>query len=145
VLEARVFGLRFMHQSGPETTRGEALRYLAELPWVPQALVANRELEWRALDPRSAEVASLVRGERLAVRLDFDDAGDVVRASSEQRLVKRGKEWVATPWAGEFGAYAELGRMRIPTTAEVAWDLPEGRFVYWRGRVVSAVAPDEPF
>lgn len=28
-----------------------------------------------------------------------------------------------------------LGGVRVPTTAEVGWDLPEGRFVYFRGRL----------
>jgi hypothetical protein len=30
--------------------------------------------------------------------------------------------------------------MRLPTAAEVWWELETGRFVYWRGRVTSAQA-----
>ena len=41
--------------------------------------------------------------------------------------------------------YRELGGMRMPTLAEVYWDLPEGRHTYWRGEVVSAVALEAPF
>ena len=51
---------------------------------------------------------------------------------------------VPTPWGGEFGNYRVLGGMRIPTRAEVYWELDEGRFVCWRGTVTSAAAPDEP-
>jgi hypothetical protein len=28
--------------------------------------------------------------------------------------------------------------MMIPSGGEVAWLLPEGRFAYWRGRIVDA-------
>ena len=50
-----------------------------------------------------------------------------------------------TPWDSEFGDYRVFGRMRIPTRARVYWELGEGRFVYWRGTVTSAVALEEPF
>jgi hypothetical protein len=39
-------------------SKGEAMRYLAELPWLPQAMVANQELEWRQIDDRTVEVAT---------------------------------------------------------------------------------------
>jgi hypothetical protein len=51
-----------------------------------------------------------------------------------------GKTWVPTPWAGEFGDYISL-----PTSAEVYWELPAGRYVYWRGTVTSAELLDAPF
>jgi hypothetical protein len=40
-LEVRLLGLRLKRQRGPETVVGEALPYLAELPWVPRALAHN--------------------------------------------------------------------------------------------------------
>lgn len=91
------------------------------------------------------EVATRVGGERLTVKVEFDGSGDIVRTSSQMRLFKIGKIWVSRPWAGDFSKYALVGGMRIPTRAEVYWDLAEGRFVYWRGRVTSAEPLDEPF
>jgi hypothetical protein len=144
-LEARILGLPIQRQRGRETVIGEALRYLAELPWAPHAMAHNRELEWRQLDEASVEVATRVGGERLAVKVEFDGSGDIVRTSSQMRLFRIGKTWVPRPWAGDFSEYALVGGMRIPTRAEVYWDLAEGRFVYWRGRVTSAEPLDEPF
>jgi hypothetical protein len=60
-----------MRQAGAETSFGEALRYLAELPWVPHAMTANPQLEWRHLDEGTVEVAAEVGSERAAVRLAF--------------------------------------------------------------------------
>ncbi len=40
-------------------------------------------------------------------------------------------------WGGSFGDYSVLGGIRIPTQAEARWELPDGPFVYWRGRITS--------
>ena len=113
------------------------MRYLAELPWVPQAFAANSELEWREVDAQTVEVASIVASSRAAMRLHFDEAGDVVRASAPDRPRAVGNGAVATPFVGEWGEYALFDGVRIPTTAAVRWELEDGPFVYFRGRVTS--------
>jgi hypothetical protein len=145
VLEVRLLGLPLQRQRGPETTAGEALRYLAELPLVPHAIAHNRELEWRELDERKTEVAAQVGGERLSVEFEFNTDGDVVRGFSQLRRRKVGSDWLPTAWGGRFSDYELPGDTRLPTSAEAYWDLPEGRFVYWRGTVLSAQLLDEPF
>ncbi|HSJ73013.1 MAG TPA: DUF6544 family protein [Miltoncostaeaceae bacterium] len=135
LLEGRVAGVRAFRSEGPEVTRGEAMRYLAELAWNPHALRANAALEWAELSPSEAEVATATRGGRAAVRLRFDEAGDLVRASSRDRPRAEGGRAVPTPWRGEFSDHADLGGLRVPRRAEVAWELPDGPFTYWRGEV----------
>jgi len=136
LLELRVFGIRVQRQRGPEVDVGEAMRYLAELPWVPHAIERNSELEWRELDERSVEVATRVADERAAVTFEFDVDGDIVRASAVRKR-QTGKQWEETPWGGEFREYEVLGGIRIPTAAEVRWEIEDEPFVYWRGRVLS--------
>jgi hypothetical protein len=34
-----------------------------------------------------------------------------------------------------FGGYESLGSLRVPTTAEATWVLPDGPFTYFRGRL----------
>lgn len=103
----------------------EAMRYLAELPLAPAAMAHNHELEWREVDGRAVEVATSVACPRLTVLLHFDDAGDVVAASCEDRPRAVGKSSIETPWVGEFSNYGVLGGVRVPTQADVRWDLPE--------------------
>ncbi len=136
-LEARLFGIPVMRASGPETSEGEAMRYLAELAWVPHAIVANRDLEWRELDAQAVEVAARVGSGRAAIRLAFDDAGDLVEASTDRRPRLEGKKIVPRPWRGLFSDYASFGGVRVPTKGEVRWELPEGPFTYWRSRIAS--------
>jgi uncharacterized protein DUF6544 len=140
LLELRLFGVRVQRQRGHELDVGEALRYLAELPWVPHALERNRELEWREIGERAIEVATQVAGERAAVAFEFDHDGDIVRASALRRRQAGKNLWEKTPWGGEFGEYEVLGGVRIPVAAEVHWEIDGDRFVYWRGRVTSVNA-----
>jgi Family of unknown function (DUF6544) len=115
-LEARVLGVPVMRQSGSEVAAGEVLRYLAELPLVPWAMEHNAELEWRELDDRSVEVAGRGRGggRRLAVTVEFDAAGDIVRAGCEARPRQVGRTSVLTPWGGEFGDYVRSAGCASP-------------------------------
>ena len=51
-----------------------------------------------------------------------------------------GKGTVETPFRGVFGEYHEFGPVRVPTTAEVSWLLPDGPFTYFSGRVTGLQA-----
>jgi uncharacterized protein DUF6544 len=139
LLELRIARVRVRRQQGPELALGESLRYLAELPWAPHALVRNPELEWTQTGLATVEVATGVAGSRAAVTFEFDAAGDVVRASARRRR-QEGKVWVESPWGGDFADYATLDGVRLPTAAEVYWEHEGERFVYWRGRVLSLSA-----
>jgi hypothetical protein len=126
-----------VHASGEQYARGEAMRYLAELAWAPQAMITNPALEWRAVDESTVEVATRIARERVAVQLHFDPAGDIGGMSTEARPRTVGKQVVDTPWSGVFGEYREFNGVRLPTTGEVSWLLPDGPFTYFRGRVTS--------
>jgi hypothetical protein len=142
-LDVRLWGLLpVVHARGRQITRGEAIRYLVELPLAPQAMALNTELEWRAVDESTAEVTMLAGGGRVTAMLHFDDAGDIVAASAEARPRTVGKQVVDTPFRGLFGEYREFDGVRLPTTAEVSWLLPDGPFTYFRCRITDWSAED---
>jgi hypothetical protein len=137
-MRARLLGLvPVMRARGRQVAEGEAIRYLAELAWVPQAMLANRRLEWRELDARSVEVATRVGSTRVALRLEFDAAGDLVGAATDARPRTEGQKIVPTPWAGSYSEFAAFDGIRVPTRADVRWELADGPFTYWRGRLTS--------
>jgi len=132
-LDAWLCGLvRVAHARGPKVDRSEAQRYIAELAWCPMAFVQNESL---CFEERSEnEVRVSVIDDETYVDLQFDDNGDIVRAQTLTRF--RGDE--LQPWEGRFENYRDFGSLRLPSDAEVAWDAPEGRFIYWRGKIVDA-------
>ncbi len=133
-LEAKVFGLLRVAKGEPglDLDRGELIRYLGELPWNPMAALHNPELRFTTAPLGKPRVWT--HDEGTYVDYTFDSEGDIVEIESTAR--SRGKEGTA-PWSGRFLRYAELDAVRIPVEAEVSWDLPEGRLVYWRGTVES--------
>lgn len=143
-LEARLLGVvPVMRARGREVAEGEAIRYLAELPWVPQALGRNRALHWRELDDRTLEVTTPVGAGTVAVRLQFDADGDIVGALAS-RPRQEGKRNVTTPWRGVFSDYALVGGVRLPTHGEVSWELDDGPFTYWRGTITGLAIDQSP-
>jgi Family of unknown function (DUF6544) len=144
-LEVRAIGIRLQHQSGPDIDLAEAYRYVAELPWVPYAMRHNPDLEWRTLDQRRVEVATLVGQSRVNLIMSFNPAGDVEGCLAHARPRDVGGRSVPTGWGGLFSNYASFDGLRMPTRGEVYWDLPGGRFVYWRGEITRARTLGQPF
>ena len=134
-LKVSVLGMPVQRKGGPGLARGEAFRYLAEIAWVPQAILANRQLSWREVDGQTVELATRVDDEPIAVRLVFNDAGDIVQTIAERPRLEAGN--ATTTWIGEYADYQRLDGIRLPTRGEVRWELPDGPFVYWRGTVTS--------
>lgn len=130
-LDARLWGaLPIAHGEGPELDRGEAQRYLAELPWNPDALRRNPALQVQEVHPGLLKVWAF--DPQTYVDLHLGPGGEIVRASCTNRPYG---ETGPRAWEGEFRDYQELGGLRVPTRAEVSWLLPEGRYTYWRGEV----------
>jgi Family of unknown function (DUF6544) len=136
LLRGRLFGLPVVNSCGSATDEAEAMRYLAELPWVPHAMRLNRDVEWREVEDDIVEVSAQVGQRRVDVNLRFDANGDILAAFAHRPLID-GRHVVERRWLALFGEYAELGGIRIPTQAEVRWELPDGPFTYWIGHVTA--------
>lgn len=134
-LEARLWGrVPVMRSSGPDLARGEALRYLGELFWMPYSVVANPELRWRDLGEHAAEVSAPIGTSSVSLRIDFNER-DEIAAVSALRPRREGKTTVDTPWRGEVRDYATFGGMWLPRHARVSWELPAGEWTYWEGEL----------
>lgn len=136
-LHAAAYGLlTLVRQRGAGAlAQGELMRYLAEAPWYPTALLPSQGVRWQAVDERTAR-ASLVDGP-VSVGLDFEFGADglirSVRSEGRYRILDGVQ--TLTPWEGRFSSYGERSGVLIPLEAEVAWVTSEGRLPYWRGRI----------
>ncbi|GMV47109.1 MAG: hypothetical protein AMXMBFR66_25070 [Pseudomonadota bacterium] len=111
----------------------ELMRWLAESPWYPSALLPGQGVHWQAVDERRARASVRDRAREATLEFEFgsDDLVAAVRAPARGRMV--GARLVATPWEGRWSRYEERSGMLIPQAGEVAWLLPGGRRPYWRG------------
>jgi hypothetical protein len=140
LLRAEALGLVTVasQEPTPELAEGELLRWLAEACWLPTALLPSQGVRWEAIDGSRARATVTDRGTKASLEFRFSPDGLVssVRAATRPRTV--GAMNVPTPWEGRWADYGPRNGMRVPTSGEVAWVLPEGRLPYWRGRVTAA-------
>ncbi len=79
--------------------RGEAMRYLAELMWNPDAILFNRQLTWHVLDAHTLAVATGEGGRRCEVRLILDEMA--IRSGWRQTI---GRARTAVRWKTAHGS-----------------------------------------
>lgn len=133
-LEARIMGsVPVARASGPSLSLGEAHRYLAELPFVPDAILGNPEIEWRLTARNIAEARLATPAGAARVSFRFDPAGDIVEIEAKGRpaIDAAGNE-ARLDWRGYFREYRQIGPRRIPSAAEVGYVYAEGYEAYFR-------------
>jgi hypothetical protein len=142
-LGVRIAGaIPMANATGPENDKGEMMRFLAEMAWNPDAIVNMSALHWREIDDRTVDVLAATKGGTATVRLLFDADGDLEGIEADDRPYLVGGKSLPMRWIGRFRDYADFGSYRLPSYGEVAWVLPEGEFVYWRGTIID-FGPDE--
>ncbi|WP_425997987.1 DUF6544 family protein [Caulobacter sp. DWR1-3-2b1] len=118
-----------------ELTRGQLMRYLAELAWTPDAILHNTALRWREDGPDRLVVGAGSDQGAAEVTLGLDSDGRIDSAFAPDRGRMVGKTIVPTPWGGRFLDYRHHHGVWLPFGAEVSWSMPEGEVVYWKARI----------
>lgn len=127
LLDARLWRLfRLARAEGPEIDQGELLRYLAELPWCPHALLANEDLTLRAKGKDTLLVCTPFAGKELEMRLTVDEQGDVTAARTDARGRYEAGLLVDHPWGGTFHDHEAIDGLRVPRRCRVFWYLADG-------------------
>lgn len=120
-----------------EIARGEFMRYFAESPWYPTALLPSQDVRWQAVDDGSA-LATIIDGTiTVTLQFGFNSAGLIASVRAESRGAGLGKDGVMLmlPWDCRLTDYQLQDGMLIPKSGEAAWMYPEGRKVYFIGHV----------
>lgn len=139
LLHAAVLGLFTVAEASGEgeLARGEFMRFFAEAPWYPTALLPSQGVRWVAVDDSSAN-ATVVDGPlSLTLLFRFTEAGLIDSFRAEARGAGVGKDMVMLPWEGSWSNYQMRNGMMLPLTGEVGWILPQGRKSYFVGNVTS--------
>lgn len=128
----------------PEFAQSALARWIGEAVWFPMALLPRDGIGWQAIDDTTARVVVNDAATTASAELHFAPTGEVIRMSALRYRDVDGTP-VLTPFEGIYRDYARMGDVMVPTNAEVAWLLPEGRYAYWRGRPIEIrYGPDDP-
>jgi hypothetical protein len=138
LLLANLFGaIRVANAQGPVYDRSEAMRYLAEMPWAPDAVLGNPDVTWRALADGRVEAALATPSGRVAVTFTLDAAGDIVAMEATRPDLGPDGAEITREWRGRYTDYAWIGGRRIPRAGEVGYVEHGEYWAYWCGRITS--------
>lgn len=124
-------------QGGGALAEGELMRWLAESPWYPEALLPGNGVSWTALDANTARATVADGDTRASIDVRFGEDGLIAGVHADARGRTVGDRIVPTPWLGRFGAYERRGGVLVPTEGEVAWCIDGVERPYWRGRLAA--------
>lgn len=132
---AGLFGVADMSGEG-DVARDEFMRFFAEAPWYPTALLPSQGVRWVAGDDSTASATLSDGATTVSLQFCFDSEGLIAsfHAASRCRGVNEGVAEFA-PWQGRFWSYEIRDGIRIPLEGEVAWQMPAGIFAYCRVRI----------
>ncbi len=138
-LDAKLLGLFTVAntQGGGELARGEFLRWFAETPWYPTALLPSQGVRWQAVDSSSASATINDGPISLTLHFSFNAEGLIAAARADARGAGVGKDMVMVmlPWECTFSDYQPQHGMLIPMAGEAAYLRPNGRASYFVGKV----------
>jgi hypothetical protein len=120
-----------------EIARCELMRYFAEMPWYPTALLPSQGVSWQAVDEHSARGTLSDGSISLTLLFRFDDAGLIESVHADARGAVVGAETVMLPWDCSVSNYQLRSGMLVPTRGEAAWMRPQGRIPYFIGSLSS--------
>lgn len=126
-----------------ELDRGELMRYLAEIPWAPDAILLNAKLHWRVLDDTHLIVTTGRRDHPAEVTFTLNSSGYIIEAFAKDRPRLVGKNFVLSAWRGVFSDYRRCEGRLLPHSAEVSWVYEGGCEPVWRGHIVKWRAVSE--
>ncbi|RYF92229.1 MAG: hypothetical protein EON95_13130 [Caulobacteraceae bacterium] len=136
-LTVRALGLIPLVRARPDAAliKGELLRYLAELPLAPDAIVANRGLAWEDLGGGVLRVSAAFGDVQAGLTLTLGEDGLVASAFAPDRPRLVGGATVETPWHCTMGDYRARDGRLVPFETQAAWALDGGIVPVWRGRL----------
>lgn len=135
-LQARLFSSILLAEgSGDSFLRGELLRYLAEIPWYPMAILNQPEIEWEDVAYNKITSTIKLNQVKATVEYTFNKEGLIESIFVPDREKGDGKEIELLPWYGEFSQYEERAGIVIPTKGQVSWMLDSGKFTYFKGQI----------
>jgi hypothetical protein len=120
-----------------EIARGELMRYFAEMPWYPTALLPSQGVHWQAVAAQAAD-ATLVDGPiTLTLHVHFNALGLIESMRADARGTQVGNQTIMVPWECRYANYQQREGVLVPFAGEAAWLRPERRRAYFKGNVTA--------
>ena len=116
--------------TGSEMDISSLIRFLAEAPWFPTALLPSDYLEWKEIDSNSARAVIKDNGYTALGIFTFNEKGEIIKFVTNDRYMEADGKYFKEQWAGCYRNYQEIEGMKIPMEGEVEWNLSDKDLPY---------------
>jgi len=116
--------------TGSEMDISSLIRFLSETPWFPTALLPSDYIEWKEIDSNSAQAVIKDNGCTASGIFSFNEKGEIIKFVTNDRYMEVDGKYFKEQWGGYYGNYQEIEGMKIPTEAEVEWNLSDKDLQY---------------
>jgi len=116
--------------TGSEMDISSLIRFLAEAPWFPTALLPSDYLEWKEIDSNSARAVIKDNGYTALGIFTFNEKGEIIKFVTNDRYMEADGKYFKEQWAGYYRNYQEIEGMKIPMEGEVEWNLSDKDLPY---------------
>ena len=116
--------------AGSEMDISSLIRFLAEAPWFPTALLPSDYLEWKEIDSNSAQAIIKDKGYTASGIFTFNEKGEIIKFVTNDRYMEADGKYFKEQWGGYYRNYQEIEGMKIPIEGEVEWNLSDRDLQY---------------
>lgn len=109
--------------AGSEMDISSLIRFLSEAPKFPTALLPSDYIEWKEIDSNSAQVVIKHNGYTALEIFTFNEKGEIIKFVTNDRYMEVDGKYFKEQWGGYYRNYQEINGIKIPTEAEVEWNL----------------------
>ncbi|HET6590816.1 MAG TPA: DUF6544 family protein [Candidatus Nitrosocosmicus sp.] len=127
---------------GKELDQSELMRWLAESPLFPTALLPSNYLHWEPVDSDSAKAMINYSGTKVEALFHFNKKGEIIQMNADRyRAVDN--SFVKEKWLGHYSNYAPAENMVVPWNIELSWNSEIGNFTYAKFKI-NDIKYDDP-
>ena len=116
--------------TGSEMDISSLIRFLAEAPWFPTALLPSDYIEWKEIDSNSAQAIIKDNGYTASGIFTFNEKGEIIKFVTNDRYMEADGKYFKEQWGGYYRNYQEIEGMKIPIEGEVEWNLSDKDLQY---------------
>ena len=128
-MDIRLFSLiTIQHQNGKQMDTAETVTFFNDMCCMAPATLIDKRIQWLETIGNKVKAAFTINNITIYAWLHFNDAGELVNFTSNDRLVADvGKKF---PWSTPLSNYKELNGYRLAGSAQTVNTYPDGDFCY---------------
>ena len=149
-MRVRLLSVRtIVDAKGADLTRAETVTLFNDICVCAPGALVTADVTWESVDAHRTIGHFTLGANTISAALIFDDAGDLVDFSSDDRAAGSpdGRTFTRLRWTTPVRDHVRLGPARVPTTAETRWHSESGTWTYGEFELTALaynVAPRQP-